>query len=237
MRRRPTASLTIECLGLPGVGKSRLCSAAAAALGESGIETRLHLRRRRGPWRRLITAARVLWLLARRPAWCRRTLLRLRSAQPSRAGWLARTWLKRSAAAEHQARQPAVHLNDSGIAQAIWSLAVRARADDAEAVLRALAEEATLPNLLLLLDCRPGLLAERLAGREPPAADSARALVARDAAELARGRALIERLAAILAAPAEGRPTPRLVRLDNNDETDLARNVERIVSLIEAAAA
>lgn len=234
MDRRPAASLRVECLGLPGAGKSRLCAAAGEALAELGLETRLHLRRRRGMGHRLLTATRVAALLARRPLWCRRTLARLRAAEPEDGGRLAWIWLKRSAAALRHTRQPAVHLSDSGIAQALWSLGFRGRAAAPDEALADLASEAILPDLLLLLECRREILVRRLAAR--PASAGLPGRLARDPEALDRGIELIERLAAILAAPTSGRAGPRLVRLASDDERDLARNVDRLLSLLETAA-
>ena len=235
MAHRPAASCTVECLGLPGTGKSRLCAAAGAALRELGVETRVHLRRREGIARRLLTAARVLGLLARQPGRCRRWLGYLRAARPTEAGRLAWTWLKRSAVAERRALQPAVHLTDAGIAQAMWALAFRARGDALEPTLSELAAEAVLPDLVLLLECRREVLRDRLAAR--PATGGLPGRLAVDAAELDRGGELIDRLAAILSSLAPAGAAPRLVRLANDDERDLARNVDRLISLVGATAA
>lgn len=235
MTPRPAASCTVECLGLPGSGKSRLCAAAGAALCELGVETRLHLRHPEGIARRLLTAARVLGLLARRPGHCRRWLAHLRATRPASVGRLSWTWLKRSADAERHARQPAVHLTDAGIAQAMWALAFRARDEALEPTLSELAAEAVLPDLVLLLECRREVLQERLAAR--PAASGLPALLARDAAALDRGGELIDRLAAILSSLAPAGAGLRLVRLANDDEYDLTRNVDRLISLVGTTAA
>lgn len=223
------AGYLVECLGLPGTGKSRLCAELHLALRRAGRPAGLHLRRPSGGLGRLAAAGGLAVFGLRHPGRVRRSLRSIRAAAPADRGWLVRTWLKRSALATRLRRRPGIHLVDAGVAQALWSLASRSAAEPLPAVLEALVAEAPLPDLLIRLEVEPARLLQRLAGRPRPASRLERQPdLDRDLLE--QGRRLVDVVTDRLAAHQQW--PPRLIVLRNDDEGDLLGNVDRIVTLL-----
>ncbi len=167
------ASLRVEFLGLPGVGKSTLSHRVAAHLAAAGrlvSQSSYELAHDVGPgprrWRKSI---HVIAELLRHPiaAW-RAARAVQRTTQPDLStrlrlwfNWLLVLDLGRAAS-----RRQGVHLFDQGILQAIWSIALEDRDEAALSLLAAPAARSALPDLVVVVDADLDVVAKRLDRRQ-----------------------------------------------------------------------
>ncbi len=190
----------VELAGLPGSGKTTLAEAlrdelhragVACTVGDAGISARV-----RKDVRTLRRAGYAMRELAGQPrASCRAAGVLVRSRQEARrdtAAVLAQ-WLATERLVSRARQRPGVRLLEEGLTQTAWTASLRAGrlcVDD----LWACVPPGAHPDLVLYVDARPELAAERLTRRASRHSRLQRGHVDDLIGELRRGQALFDDL-------------------------------------------
>lgn len=234
---------SVELAGIPGSGKSRRARLLADLLAERGI--RVHQPQAAfapsvPTTRRLVrkaTASAAVALAAPAPT-ARMVRALVRSGQPRAADLVGRVvqWQVTQAVAG-RSRRDGVAVLDEGHVQALWSVGLRGDLTPVLAQLDARGStfRARAADLLVVVDVPPEVALARLERRRSRHSRTQRLDRSERLAELQRGAALLDRLAAWW----PGRPgtDPEVVRLDGTagDGADLDRLADRIGAAAAAA--
>jgi thymidylate kinase len=228
--------LTVELVGVPGAGKSRLTRSLAGSLAERGVPV-TQAQAPLGP------AVPVAVRLARKAAAGAATALSaprttarlagavLRSGQPGPAdvaGRLVQVLVAAQVTARSRRRE-GVSLLDEGVVQALWSVGLRG---DVTPVLAALDGARPSADLLVVVRVAPEVALARLAAR--PSQHSRTQLLAAGErlAELEHGARLLDRLVDwwSAAVPADRRPV--VVEGSDAGAADRAALVDRVCATL-----
>ena len=193
-------TLVVELCGLPGTGKTTLAGLVAAELTERGRRCEiadLAMSAAASRSRRLQhKAAAVAAQAARHPVQTTRSVRwlaasRQESARDAVAG-LAQ-WLAVHQAVAVTRREPGVQLFEEGVVQTLWTIGLRAQRDVVRRLLES-QDAASRPDLLVVVDAPVDVLRERLAGRSSRHSRTQQLDAGAQAAELRRGRELLDML-------------------------------------------
>lgn len=226
------STLSVELVGIPGSGKSRLARTLEQALSAEGLAVDLL----RTP---LLPPVPTGLRLARKALACGGVAARapvgslrlgravVRSAQPGPAdvaGRLVQVLVGRSLLTR-AARTPGVAVLDEGLLQAIWSTGLRG---DVDPLLSAVERQRAIPwpDLLVVVRLAPHLAAARLAGRS--SRNSRTQLLEDDdrLAELRRGAELLDRVVTWFVARTACRSEVFVVDGTEEDGNDRSRLIE-----------
>lgn len=149
-------NLVVELLGAPGVGKSTLLPDLVGRIHALPLQVAPHPDRARQALGFAQFVVRNALYLARTTAAIAAT------SQPTTddLAWVTRTWMKRCWRHAELRRRPGLHLVDAGLAQALWSIGFRARAQLGQRLVTG-----PLPDLVLVVNTTLATMARRLAMR------------------------------------------------------------------------
>lgn len=160
--------MIVELVGMPGAGKSYLCSCVAAAAVERGIDSlettppvddQSMAKVRFGKISRAAAFALLHPLLS-----VRLGLIVVLSGQSSFSGMFTKGINLLSELKRFGSRGRGIRLSDQGVVQAVWSIGFRAKKPVAEKLLNAV--QRWLPGTLVVIEVDRGSNIEQLATRE-----------------------------------------------------------------------
>jgi len=172
----PHRAVTVEFLGLPGVGKTTVSRRTAEELSRRGVvvsERVLALsdRSRMGP--RLRGYSGKLRLIAREllvhPVAAFRSLRAINATgqrSPSVLLMVAANWLMQCSLLRSCRRATAVHLFEEGIFQALWSIGLECRPGAVRSVGATLTAALSMPDVVVVLEADPEHVLHRLETRQ-----------------------------------------------------------------------
>jgi thymidylate kinase len=236
---RAHPGLTVELVGIPGAGKSRLARTLAAGLAERGVtvdqpQSALGptVPARRRIVRKVAAGGAAAVADATTTVRMARALVRTRQTGPGDLAARLVQWLVAQHVTTAAGHRPGVSLLDEGVFQCLWSMGLRG---DVEPVLRALARSprAALPDVLVVVEVAPEVALARLRAR--PSRHSRTQLLGEEEglAELRHGEQLLTRIVDwATKQPPEPRPVLAVPGVDDrNGREQLA---DRIISLSRA---
>lgn len=236
MRR---SGVTVEFLGLPGVGKSSVSMRAAALLRARGfgVSQPAHAV---GVIPDVVARALVKsWPVGREVlrhpvASLRATAAVIATRQTSRVVLFKMlfNWLLVAALMRRSVSRPGVHLFDQGIAQGIWSIGLSAADAGIDRCGERLIELVPLPDIVVVLRASPETVTQRLrrrGGRE----SRADAWTLDDHDQLTRAQRVMDEVLGLLRRPAGSVGAPRLLVLDDDQEEDGERCAVIVADAVE----
>jgi hypothetical protein len=167
--------LVVECVGVAGVGKSRLAGLVVDALGERAVPAR-HAMAALEPTRARASrvgrkAAYAVAELVRAPRASGAMVIALARSRQRRRGYvasLALNWLSIRRLARRAARSDAVHLFDQGPLVALWSAGADGDPAPVRAVLARSDWACVLPDVVLRVTAPAPQVARQVRGRGAP---------------------------------------------------------------------
>jgi len=191
--------VVVECLGLPGVGKSHVTRLLAARLATTGVpagSALLSINHDYGRWRRIVRKSGMGAVeVTRAPRRALRVArMLMRSGQQSRVDVvrLAYNWFVYAALVRRARSQPRVELLDEGLFQLLWSAGFAGRDRAIHDCAAALVEtNGATPDVVVLVEAPVNAILNRLERRSSGGARIDRMTIGVRHAALDRGAGLL----------------------------------------------
>ena len=230
--------LSVEFVGLPGVGKSGVSRRLAEILKGQGfpvLETAYELTHLSGvAARRLRKSAHIARELARHPRYSGRSARAIGATKQSSSkdllGAIA-NWLFVSNLLRHDGRAPEIHLLDEGIFQALWSVGFSAALDDLSSVARDIGSDFPVPDVVVIVNASHATVMQRLRARGVRQSRLEDRL-GTDRGILERSDKLMRDVEKILGGIAKTRRNVHIHEMANDRENDLEPNARALAGVL-----
>lgn len=231
--------LSVEFLGLPGVGKSAVSHRVAEILAAHRVPVdQPSYRLAHGsawPVRFSRKLAHVLREVTLHPASAvRATRVIIASGQPSMTLTVKMlfNWLLISDLIRQGRRTRGVHLYDQGVFQGLWSIGLDGHEGSIDDTARRLAARLPRPDLVTLVEASLQSVQKRLDQR--PGLESRMDSLHRERPHiLARAATLLKATQATIGELRDPSGRPRFVAIENETPDDLEREAERLASMLQ----
>lgn len=236
-------SISVEFVGLPGVGKTSLSRRVSEILKEKGLPVReptytLGHGLGRPPRSFMNSARKSLHVVREIVTHPGRSILSIGGLCGTRQRSLAIlfkmtfNWLMVVSVLRGAKEVRAVHLFDQGVFQALWSIGLDAQAGAITKLGRVALKRVPLPDVVAVLEAGLPTIAQRLSSRggHESRADAWRP---EDAAVFTRSSALLEEVKTCVRESVRCRDGLRVLPIHNDRNSDLDANARRLATEIE----